>query len=127
MAALVAAATAAWWHRRPFTILIDGASMRPTLEPGDWALATRVHRVRPGDVVVLEHPDRPGFELVKRVTATAAEGRAEARELEPGQVWVQGDGPGGSTDSRSFGPVSSDLLRGRVVLVWWPPARWRLV
>ena len=101
--------------------------MRPTLEPGDWALVVRARRIGVGDVVVIERPERPGFELVKRVGAIAGEGSPDGRELEPGRVWVKGDAPGASTDSRSFGPVGSDDVRGRVVLVWWPPARWRRV
>ena len=101
--------------------------MRPTLEPGDWALAGRPRRVRVGDVVVIEHPDRPGFELVKRVTAVSGEVPSAGRVLGPGQVWVEGDRPEASTDSRSFGPVGAGAVRGRVILVWWPPARWRRV
>lgn len=119
--AATAGGIAGWRRWRPFRIEVAGPSMRPALEPGDWALAARPRRVRVGDVVVLEHPERPGFELVKRVTAI---GGADRSELERGQVWVQGDAPGESTDSRSFGPVGAERIRGRVVLVWWPPARW---
>src|SRR5262245_52176221 len=61
----VAYATLRW---RPFRVEVRGDSMLPTLEPGDWALAVDTP-VRVGDVVVVEHPRRPGFELVKRVTA----------------------------------------------------------
>lgn len=99
--------------------------MRPTLEPGDWALAMRTdrgRRPRIGDIVVLEHPDRPGFELVKRVTAVRNSSRSDASEL-----WVEGDDPASSTDSRHFGPVDGSRVRGRLVLVWWPPSRRRLL
>jgi type IV secretory pathway protease TraF len=94
--------------------------MRPTLEPGDWALATVPGRVRRGDVVVIEHPERPGFEVVKRVVRVDG-----ARSLSTERVWVEGDDPAGSTDSRSFGAVPIDLVAGRVRLVWWPPSRVR--
>ena len=101
--------------------------MRPTLLPGDWALAGRARRVRVGAVVVLEHPGRPGFELVKRVVAVGGAPLPSSPPLEPGQAWVQGDALDASTDSRSFGPVGPEALRGTVLLVWWPPQRWRLV
>ena len=99
--------------------------MRPTLEPGDWALALGTARRRPprvGDIVVLEHPDRPGFELVKRVTMVRNPSTSDVSEL-----WVEGDDPASSTDSRHFGPVDGTRVRGRLVLVWWPPSRRRLL
>ena len=43
--------------------------MRPTLEPGEWALAVAPRGDLLGEVVVVEHPERPGFEMVKRVVA----------------------------------------------------------
>lgn len=55
-----------------------------------------------------------------------------------GHVWVEGDGPSGSSlDSNTYGPVSKRLLTGRVTHVlyplrkfgavrWWDqPGRWR--
>ena len=41
--------------------------MVPALLPGDWLLAWRTQRVRPGQLVLAWHPGRPGFLLVKRV------------------------------------------------------------
>ena len=97
--------------------------MRPTLEPGDWAIAVAPERVRRGDVVVVEHPERPGFEMVKRVAAVSGDGAADG----VARVWVEGDDPSASTDSRTFGALPGDLIRGRVRLVWWPPRRIRLL
>ncbi len=96
--------------------------MRPALLPGEWALAVAPRRVRRGDVVVLEHPGRPGFEVVKRVRALPGERAPDGTPLE-GSYWVEGDAPEASTDSRSFGPVPAAAIRGRVVLVWWPRPR----
>ncbi len=41
--------------------------MMPTLHPGDGLLAVRSSRLRRGQIRCFEHPDRPGFWLVKRV------------------------------------------------------------
>jgi signal peptidase I len=38
----------------------------------------------------------------------------------PNHVWLEGDNPLQSTDSRHYGPVSVMSLRGRVVLRLWP-------
>lgn len=100
--------------------------MRPTLEPGDWAIAVAPERVRPGDVVVVEHPERPGFEMVKRVVAVSRDGAADGAGVFD-RVWVEGDDPSASTDSRTLGALPGDLVRGRVRLVWWPPGRIRLL
>src|SRR6266542_4142687 len=122
-------------------VLVQGESMRPTLEPGQ--------RVAVGAVVVLR---RPGREVVKRVVGLPGErvrlvgGRLEVdgRELPepyvagppPGQgaveldvqlgrdeLLVLGDSRGHSTDGRSFGPVRGDDLTGVVRFAYWPPRR----
>ena len=127
MVAIVGASLAclgAYLRWRPFRVEVNGDSMRPTLAPGDWAIAVSARPVRAGDVVVLWHPSRPGLEIVKRVTAVSGRAR-DGRPLGPGELWVEGDDPGRSTDSRHFGPVGRDAVRGTVRLVYWPPGRWR--
>lgn len=109
--------------------------MAPTLLPGDWALAVPVRRVRRGDVIVVEHPDRPGYEMVKRVTGvpgdvirtTEGSQAASARLLARDEFWLQGDHPASSTDSRDFGPVPRGSLRARVVLIYLPAERRRSI
>jgi nickel-type superoxide dismutase maturation protease len=111
---------------RPTRIEIKGASMAPTLVPGDWALAVGRRRYRRGDVVVVEHPGRPGYEMVKRVTALPGESVGE-RAIDNDEYWVEGDREDASTDSRHFGPVRKEHLKARVVLVYWPKARRRRI
>ena len=112
---------------KPFRVEVDGASMRPALEPGDWALAVASARIRRGAVVVVEHPDRPGFEIVKRVRSVPGDLAPSGRVLGPGELWIEGDAADGSTDSRAFGPVRREHVKGAVRLVYWPPARRRLL
>src|SRR5436309_6768693 len=66
MFALVATVALAIVRLRPFRVEVRGDSMRPTLEAGDWCVATSRGRIRKGDIVVVERPDQPGLELVKR-------------------------------------------------------------
>lgn len=86
--------------------------MEPTLHDGDWIIARRDGRADVGDIVVVEHPGRPGMLIVKRVQGAGAEG-----------YWVVGDAPECSTDSRQFGVVPAVV--GRVI--WrvrpWGPIR----
>ena len=69
--------------------------MLPTLRPGDGIVAVRARRIRRGEIRVFEHPDRPGFWLVKRVGHVRGD-RFEALSdrSDPGAV-----------DSRQFGDV----------------------
>jgi nickel-type superoxide dismutase maturation protease len=120
---------AAWWaflRFRPSRVEIEGASMAPTLLPGDWALVVTPRSFRADDVVVVEHPGRPGYEMVKRLTAVPGD-TVEFRTLGADEWWVEGDYPQASTDSRQFGPVTREELRARVVLVYWPADRRRVI
>jgi nickel-type superoxide dismutase maturation protease len=123
----LAAAGLVWLAaRRAFRVEVAGPSMSPALEPGEWALAVR-SRPRRGDIVVLAHPGRPALDVVKRVVLGPGERTPEGRRLGSDEWFVLGDRPAASTDSRHFGPVAGDAIEGRVLLVYWPPNRARLL
>jgi nickel-type superoxide dismutase maturation protease len=126
LGAVVAATVLAWacvrW--RPSRVEVRGGSMAPTLAPGDWALAIPLGRPRRGDVVVVEHPGRPGYEMVKRLIALPGDLVGE-RRMQDDEHWVEGDLAAASTDSRHFGPVTREELRAKVVLIYWPKERRR--
>jgi hypothetical protein len=128
--ALVVGAGGVLWllgRRRPVRVEIAGGSMAPGLMPGDWALATRARRLRRGDVVIIEHPARAGVDVVKRVAAVSGDRAGPGRRLGPGRLFIVGDRSEASTDSRTFGPVRERSVSGRVRLIFWPPARMRVV
>jgi len=81
--------------------------MQPTLEPGDRVLVRRLGR-KPapslGSVVVAWHPQRSKLRLIKRLS-----------RLESTGLWLLGDNPTESTDSRQLGAVPTNLLIGEVV------------
>jgi nickel-type superoxide dismutase maturation protease len=124
--ATVAAAAVVFLRWKPSRVRIDGASMVPTLFPDDWALVVTPRRYARGEVVVVEHPGRPGYEMVKRVVGAPGETVGE-RTLGDDEWWVEGDRPDASTDSRHFGPVSTTELKGKLVLVYWPKERRRVL
>ena len=92
---------------------VEQHSMSPHLNPGDylivnrWAYAFRDPRI--GEIIVLKDPEREGRFLCKRVA-----GVTNSR-----MFLVRGENAAVSRDSRSFGPVSRDLIVGRV----WTSAR----
>ena len=94
-------------------------SMLPALRPGDWLLARRTRRIRPGQVVLAWHPSRPDFLLVKRAAR-----RVEADGEAGAGWWLESDNPAaGAVDSSRFGPVPQEKIVGRVLVRYWPPRR----
>jgi DNA-3-methyladenine glycosylase II len=83
-------------------------SMRPALAPGDEFVVTDSRAPALGEVVVLTHPRRPDFWLVKRKVDPPS-------PLGDGLAWVLSDNSmATTTDSRSLGPVESTRLRPMV-------------
>ena len=77
--------------------------MSPTLLPGQLVVGWRTDALRPGDVVIVS---QGGLEKIKRI------------ERQQGSLlYLLGDNPAASTDSRSFGWVQADTIVAKVV---WP-------
>lgn len=81
---------------------VVGTSMAPMLKPGQLILATPLRRrLRVGQVVVLRKNNR---ELIKRI-----------ERIEYDKVFVIGDNPDASTDSRQFGWLDMSTVVARVI------------
>lgn len=96
---------------------VAGRSMVPALEPGDRLLAVRAARLQPGALVVIADPREAHRDLVKRVVWAGRDGTGRAA------VWVEGDNPEASTDSRTFGSLPRRAVLGQVVWRYAPPGR----
>jgi nickel-type superoxide dismutase maturation protease len=99
-------------HLPILRVKVAERSMEPALRPGDWLLVRRTRRIRPGQVVLARHPERPEMLIVKRA-ARRADG-----------WWLESDNPeAGAVDSRQFGAVPVSLIVGRVLARYWRPRR----
>ena len=137
--------------------VVRGSSMAPGIQDGDRILVEPwsylLHGAERGDVVVLRYPLDPTVDYIKRVIGlpgdrvTLADGHVWVngelmREpyvssldsssylsvvVAPEHYFVLGDNRPRSSDSREFGQVPGDYLRGRVDLRLWPPTRAGLV
>ena len=146
--AAAGAVGAAWAMVRrtgAFRVEVTGDSMIPTLEPGQYLIASRPHRLHRGDVVVLRRPERP-IEVVKRLIGLPGEhvelraGQTFVNGHELREPYVRGSGPSGewtldedeylvlgdnrdrSSDGRAFGPVPRRAVVGVVRFRYWPRA-----
>lgn len=69
---------------------VEGPSMRPTLEDGDWvAVAGAVCRFKRGDVVVVNQPWKRNVPIIKRVVAVG--GDEVYIDFDRGEVYVDGE------------------------------------
>jgi signal peptidase I len=139
------------------TYIIDGPCMEPNLWTGERVLvnklAGRFGNIDRGDVIVFRCPYNPSEDYIKRVVAVGGDSvelrlgrlyvngqlQEEPYTHYPGlytvrpvtvpesSVYVLGDNRVNSEDSRVFGSVSLDLVKGKAFLVIWPPKKIKLI
>jgi nickel-type superoxide dismutase maturation protease len=85
--------------------ICEGRSMNPTLKDGEVVLVDREADIEVGDIVVAKHPVEQDSEVVKRV----------ARIVERGHYFLVGDNLDDSIDSRHYGAVTREYIKGKVV------------
>ncbi|HEX8639272.1 MAG TPA: nickel-type superoxide dismutase maturation protease [Pyrinomonadaceae bacterium] len=83
----------------------EGKSMNPTLRDGEVVLVDREAKIEIGDIVVAKHPIEQMSEVVKRVE----------RINKQGDYFLVGDNLEDSNDSRHFGAVARNYIKGKVV------------
>jgi len=83
----------------------EGKSMNPTLKDGEVVLVDRKAKIEVGDIVVAKHPLEQNSEIVKRVE----------RINEHGHYFLVGDNLQDSNDSRHFGAVKREYIKGKIV------------
>ncbi len=95
-------------------IRVRGPSMLPEFAPGDELFldprAYRRRAPRVGDVVMARHPQAPQEIILKRVAFVSSDGR----------VFLRGDNPQASTDSRTLGLFPPEHILGRVTSRYLP-------
>lgn len=80
---------------------VEGLSMTPAYTHGKIVLGTRLRKPKVGDVVIAKHHS---VEIIKRIS-----------HLQDGKVYLIGDNPDESTDSRQFGWLPINAVRAVVL------------
>ena len=81
-------------------VKVRGDSMSPTLAPGDYMIVTRARTIRPGFVVLVDHPKYG--RIIKRISSVNED-----------FISLAGDGPN-STASDAMGQESLTAVQGRI-------------
>ena len=137
-------------------VRVDGLSMNPTLQNGEYVLVSRLSyktgEPQRGDIIVFSFPVDQSQDLIKRViglpgetiTIRNNEVLVNGKKLqEPyiaqspvysgewtvgeGQLFVLGDNRNDSKDSHQWGLLPKDNVIGKAMVIYWPPSEWKLV
>lgn len=137
-------------------IRVDGASMEPTLQSGEFVIVNKLAYVfgepKIGDVIVFHFPVDPEQEYIKRVIGLPGDrvvienGRVYVNgqlleedyiaaspvysntwDVPPDSLFVLGDNRNNSSDSHSWGPVPMEYVVGKAILIYWPPTQWGVI
>jgi signal peptidase I len=137
-------------------VRVDGFSMRPTLQDGEYILvnklAYRLGAPQRGDIVVFIFPVNPEEDLIKRVIGLPGDtisvqggvlsiNGAAMNEpyinappayegtwtVSPDELFVLGDNRNDSRDSHQWGLLPVGNVIGRAVLIYWPPKEWQII
>jgi len=137
-------------------VRVDGFSMQPTLEDGEFVLVSKLNYrfgdVERGDIVVFHFPMDPEQELIKRVIGLpgdtinvqngtvlvngqalnepyiAADPAYSGEWTVPeGHLFVLGDNRNDSSDSHSWGYLPFEKVVGKALVIYWPPSFWKVI
>jgi signal peptidase I len=138
-------------------VRVDGFSMKPTLQDGEFVLVNRLaYRLgvpQRGDIIVFHFPlDPASQDLIKRVIGlsgdriTVANGVVSVNGqflsepyiaspplysgewvVPPDELFVLGDNRNDSSDSHSWGMLPIKEIVGKAIFIYWPFPEWKLI
>ena len=138
-------------------VRVDGFSMKPTLQDGEFVLVNRLSyrfgEPQRGDIIVFHFPPDPSSQdLIKRIIGLSGDHIVVAKGVvsvngqplsEPyiaapplyngewlvpaGDLFVLGDNRNDSSDSHSWGMLPKNEIVGKALFIYWPFEEWKLI
>lgn len=137
-------------------VRVDGLSMVPTLQHGEYVLVSRLAyktgEPQRGDIIVFSLPMDESQDLIKRVIGLPGETisihngmvsiNGDVLEesyiaqspiyngewaVSEGQLFVLGDNRNDSKDSHQWGLLPIENVIGKALLIYWPPPDWKFI
>jgi len=137
-------------------VRVDGFSMLPTLQDGEYVLVNRLafrnDLPARGDIIVFASPQTPELDLIKRViglpgdTVKISDGKVQVNgqlldepyiaaapiyngewNVPEGNLFVLGDNRNDSSDSHAWGLLPIGNVIGKAILIYWPIPEWNLI
>jgi signal peptidase I len=137
-------------------VRVDGFSMVPTLQDGEYVLVNRLaYRTgfpERGDIIVFSSPQSSDLDLIKRViglpgdTINISGGVVKVNgqaldepyiaaapvyngewNVPEGNLFVLGDNRNDSSDSHAWGLLPIQNVIGKAILIYWPIPEWNLI
>ena len=137
-------------------VRVDGFSMLPTLQDGEFVLVNKLayHTGTPvrGDIIVFQSITEKNLDLIKRVIGlpgdqivigggrvsingqtldepyiAAAPNYSGRWKVPDGYLFVLGDNRNDSSDSHAWGFLPTQNVIGKALLIYWPPNKWAMV
>jgi signal peptidase I len=137
-------------------VRVEGTSMRPTLEDGEFVLVNRLSyrfgEMARGDIIVFHFPMNPKEDLIKRIiglpgdTVQIQNGQVSVNgvtlnepyiaaapnyngtwQVEKNMVFVLGDNRNNSSDSHEWGLLPIEKVVGKAILIYWPIPFWQVI
>ena len=137
-------------------VRVDGFSMVPTLQDGEYVLVNRLafrnNLPEYGDIIVFVSPQVSTLDLIKRVIGlpgdrikiSGGEVQVNGQVLEEpyiaaapiyngewnvpeGNLFVLGDNRNDSSDSHAWGLLPIENVIGKAILIYWPIPEWTLI
>jgi signal peptidase I len=136
-------------------VRVDGTSMNPTLQNGEFVLVSRlaykIHAPERGDIIVFRSTTDE-LDLIKRVIGlpgdevlvesgrvivngqaleepyiTAPPSYSGSWQVPEGYLFVLGDNRNNSSDSHAWGVLPLKNVIGKGLVIYWPPNEWDLI
>ena len=105
----------------------EGSSMEPTINNPSSVIVDKFfykiakRGLKRGDIIIARSPLKPDMDICKRILYIEGDMIPKENILVPkNHIWIEGDNKENSLDSREHGPLPICLVKGLVLMTFYP-------